>query len=1475
MSFKSKRLRGLMAVSAAAAGTALLHSFAPPAARAGTLVWDNNGGSGGLKWNTATNWDLDVLPTSADTVTFSNTNSGIIGNIDVAGTSVAVDTLNFTNASGTYQITTTVGTPTLTLNTINETGVSDKVLVNLVSSGTNLLVNVTGGSLELQKTVTAPVLSKTGSSTVILGTSTTSTDGVIGLVDIQQGTLAASAGTDGIHNSIKGAQVRLAGGATFQLKSNISFNFDNDVTVNGSATSSSTIDVNNKSSGAGNTLRLGNLNLNGPSVILTSGNNYGLNVNGTTTFAGSQTFDVRISNTGSAVATFNTINGGTGTLTKIGTGTMNLAAANNYYGGTAVGAANNANGGILNANVAGSLGSGVASVYNATLGINAPGASTNASGSDVILYAGGQLNVGAAPGPDDVFEAKASGIVRGTGAQLSGLTVGTNLLLADDAIVAHTEDNSADPANIGTTPRLFYGVANAPAAEITVGQGTPWKGVSNDRTSRTLSSASDATPLSVNVAGADNDPTTIDATFHAVAGTTLTLGNGAGPGAFRLNSLNGNKVTLAFTSTGNGTSAGVANGGTLVLNKSGIDLGAVDKLLVQAGTVQASLANGMGPDAADAANNPAYVVQSGGALNLPTNASATAINANVTIKSGGVLYLQNTAGLYGIGSITQEGGAITRIANANALGVGSGGPGQLSTVPGSIVRLEANDVLYLDDSVHDAATVVVTGGNRNQNPAAGGANLTLNGGVLTHDNSDRSYSSTNSAGAAVGVINVGSNGATFAASAGKTFTINPAVNAAGYAVTINSPTQIDGLDKNGNVVFRGGFTAGSVTLVNGITGSSSYGVVFDNANTNVSGDITVNAGALFLGGGGKSDGKGALTPRLTDTSGLVADRVADRIVLGDQTRVEMGLLAGSDPTARIDVTQPFVISGGVALLDKRNFYVSRKSAPTNSLGVNLRNVTLYPGATLGVNTDGNCNVRVYPTLQGDLTTINDKSNSNYDFGDITTSPAGKPVTIFHGAGGTNKLQSNIYGNVPANVTFNNINGYEFFQDGATLDGTIDTGTAPAGGDSWVQIRTGQSGGAPLSGAGKIILRKSAAAGGAEDLTAYVNEVATGATAVINTVPIRIDVLNDGTPGADGIIRGIRNGSALGVKGRVVFNNVHLGANATAQINDDATWEKVHANLVLDGNATVQTTSTNSANVFINNVTDNGAGYTLTLGGNTNRIKVTGNVSAKQLVVGGAVGPASVSIEPDPIGGGVPVLNLTKSMNVGSGAVVDLKSALSGATIQVSGGTLNVTAPFAGNLHMVGGSVNLTAPVTIGDGQCLDAEGLNNGTITVSAGGSLTITGGGMISPSQSAPPAAVASVTITGAVAFAGSGAYQARLGDPGVSDMLAVSGDLNLADAANADTLYLTTGASSAGTYTVATYGGVLSGAFDSIVLNGVPQTDGSNVSVDYGAAVPNAITVTLVDPVPEPAALVLVGLGGAGALLARRRRAATAALR
>src|SRR5690349_19209689 len=108
MSIQSKRLRGLMAVSAAAAGTALLHSFTPPTARAATLVWDNNNGSGALKWNTALNWDLDLLPTSADTVTFSNSNSSIIGNIDLGGTSVIVDTVNFTNASGTYQITTTV-----------------------------------------------------------------------------------------------------------------------------------------------------------------------------------------------------------------------------------------------------------------------------------------------------------------------------------------------------------------------------------------------------------------------------------------------------------------------------------------------------------------------------------------------------------------------------------------------------------------------------------------------------------------------------------------------------------------------------------------------------------------------------------------------------------------------------------------------------------------------------------------------------------------------------------------------------------------------------------------------------------------------------------------------------------------------------------------------------------------------------------------------------------------------------------------------------------------------------------------------------------------------------------------------------------------------------------------------------------------------------------------------------------------------
>ena len=124
----------------------------------------------------------------------------------------------------------------------------------------------------------------------------------------------------------------------------------------------------------------------------------------------------------------------------------------------------------------------------------------------------------------------------------------------------------------------------------------------------------------------------------------------------------------------------------------------------------------------------------------------------------------------------------------------------------------------------------------------------------------------------------------------------------------------------GSVIVRGPFRAATVNMH--AVGQTGAGFALDNADSNVAGDITVHSGVLYLGAGGPLGDTGAipvaaerhagnLTARLTSTSGNVADRVANNVILANLTRAEMGLQtpAGFDPaTQRLNVTQPFTHS---------------------------------------------------------------------------------------------------------------------------------------------------------------------------------------------------------------------------------------------------------------------------------------------------------------------------------------------------------------------------------------------------------------------------------------------------------------------------------------------------------------------------------------------------------------------------------------
>ena len=177
---------------------------------------------------------------------------------------------------------------------------------------------------------------------------------------------------------------------------------------------------------------------------------------------------------------------------------------------------------------------------------------------------------------------------------------------------------------------------------MTVGQGTPWVGISTDRATRTFDGANGNTIV------ANGDFYLQGLVPAGAAAAPLVLGGAATTNAITVpgNSLvNANvlgAVTLASTSAvfGNSVIGGslafqVNPGATLLLNVAG--------------------AMGSGTGIASA------TVQGGGQMTI---AAAAAINGNVTLQGGGMLVANQAAGLSGAGSLTFQSGSILDITNA-------------------------------------------------------------------------------------------------------------------------------------------------------------------------------------------------------------------------------------------------------------------------------------------------------------------------------------------------------------------------------------------------------------------------------------------------------------------------------------------------------------------------------------------------------------------------------------------------------------------------------------------------------------------------------------------------------------------------------------------------------------------------------------------------------------------------------------------
>lgn len=193
--------------------------------------------------------------------------------------------------------------------------------------------------------------------------------------------------------------------------------------------------------------------------------------------------------------------------------------------GTASGASSPADVCKLYADGTNSLGTGQSTLGSSVLLRYSTGAL--ASGAPPLIVQG-QLNFNNTPGgATDKFAIAAGGIVNGTAAQLGALTVGTNITIAPDAMVAHSALNQTTINALPTDASLVFGLSatvNTPANSLTIGTGTPWKG---------FGTAMNGTPVlqsgTVNIATTGGLPQIVlqGIVMKTVPSGGLTIGSGA------------------------------------------------------------------------------------------------------------------------------------------------------------------------------------------------------------------------------------------------------------------------------------------------------------------------------------------------------------------------------------------------------------------------------------------------------------------------------------------------------------------------------------------------------------------------------------------------------------------------------------------------------------------------------------------------------------------------------------------------------------------------------------------------------------------------------------------------------------------------------------------------------------------------------------------------------------------------------------
>ena len=1139
---------------------------------AGILQVGSGSTTGSLSTSSAITNNGTLVFNRSNTIT-QGTNFGSVisgtGNVTQAGTG----TLTF-NGTNSYIGTTTISAGTLALNSSasNNSTISGDIVIN-------------GGTLNYGTTVNDQI-SNSATVTMTSGSfALAARDETIGAISMSGGDLSITSGvlTLSSNSSITGGNISItsAGGGINTNSTgsatlgNAAFSYNNASNASAGLVLSSGLNVNaNTTANFTNALAgVGRISLGGTTKVFDVGASANLNI-------------------GWAVVSSNSSGG----LTKNGTGTMTLSAANTYTGATTInggtltlsggsaiadtGAVTVASGAVLNLGASETVGAisgaGNIAMGSYTLTTNASTATSftgilSGSGGSLTKVGSGSLTLsGANTYTGSTTISAGTLVLNGTNSN-SAITVNSGGTLAGSGTGGATTINSGGKIGPGNSPGILT-VGNLTLnggatyswemADATGAAGAGWDQInatglltigSNATSTFTIAITSSGNPSNWIYTTSNQSWDIIDyGTINGFNSSYFTLNTSAFAGDMDANSSSwslsdtGSTLRLTYTytattptyvgGTGNwstGFSPAITTGG----NATFAGLGGTATNDIASATLSS-----IGGLTFDGINSYTLGANSGSAGY--NSASALAIGGGVTNNSTvtqtiniATSFAANQTIAGNTGSLV-FGGNVAVAANATLTVVGNSSTTISGVVSGAgALTKNSNSTLTLSgNNTYSGGTTITTGTVLvGHDKAFGTGILRLGGTIASTDGTDRTISNNVGGLSGTWTYTFGqANGGTGNLTFTDTGTATFASTGSKTFNVLNTTSFASSLISSGNVTVT---KIGSGTLI--LTGNSTY-----------SGSTTINAGTLQIGNGGTS---GALSASSTITNnGTLAFKRSNTITQGTDFANSISgtgnLTQAGSGTLVLGGTNTYT---GATTISAGNLSISSVSALTNTSGVNLTNATalIYTGGaanldrlisvTAGTGTIRNSGSGLL-TLSGGLS----KNGTT-----LTLAGGSNGITVSNAISGSSANSDLVIDGGTVNLTgTNTYNGPTSLVNGATLSANVTNALPTANGRSAVSIDATGTGSSTLAlGASQSIA--SLTGNTTSTVTLGSNTLTLGTTSGNTTYAGRITGSSSSALVKDGASTQVLTGNNTGFTGATTISSGTLTAAAAGAMGN--------------------------------------------------------------------------------------------------------------------------------------------------------------------------------------------------------------------------------------------------------------------------------------------------------------------------------------